>query len=177
MKRSSQQILDEWLVTCSQSGDQQALNRLLQRWRPRLLVYARRQLGDAEAAKDVVQETLLSVTKEIRKLRDVATFPKWCYQILHRRGCDWIARKQRQRHNDEVLVVENIEQTEPGFDPVLQRALNTLDTEHHQTLRLFYLEGFSLIEIAQIFSVPVGTVKSRLFNGRQKLKQYLESQE
>ncbi len=177
MKRSSQQILDEWLVTCSQSGDKQALNRLLQRWRPRLLAYAHRQLGDVEAAKDVVQETLLAVTKEIRKLKDVATFPKWCYQILHRRGCDWIAKKQRQRRNDDVLILESVEQDEPGFDPVLQKALNTLDTDHYQTLRLFYLEEFSLVEIAEIIRVPVGTVKSRLFNGRLKLKQYLENQE
>ncbi len=177
MKRSSQQILDEWLVTCSQSGDKQALNRLLQRWRPRLLAYAHRQLGDAEAANDVVQETLLAITKSIRQLKDISTFPSWTYQILHRRGCDWIAKKQRQRRDDEVLVVDTIEQNEPDFDPVLQKALRTLDNDHYQTLRLFYLEEFSLVEIAEIIRVPIGTVKSRLFNGRQKMKQYLENQE
>lgn len=177
MKRSSQQILDEWLVTCSQSGDKQALSRLLERWRPRLLVYAQRQLGDAEAAKDVVQEALLTVSKDLRKLKDPVAFPKWCYQILHRRACDWIAKKQRQRRNDEVLVVDTIEHSNPNVDPALQKALSSLDTEHYQTIKLFYVEEFSLIEIAEIFRVPVGTVKSRLFNGRQKLKQYLENQE
>jgi len=56
MKRDSEQILTEWLVSCAQYGDSRALNHLAKIWRPRLLRYAGRQIQDEEAAKNLCRK-------------------------------------------------------------------------------------------------------------------------
>ncbi|MEX1034266.1 MAG: sigma-70 family RNA polymerase sigma factor [Cellvibrionaceae bacterium] len=174
MQRRPQQILDEWLVACSQAGDAKAFQRLLQRWQPRLIAYAQRQLGDREGAADVAQDTMLAIASNLKKLKDPAAFPKWAYQILHRNGCNWVGRQQRQRRDDAVLMQVEEPATLCEEDSLLRAALYALDSEHYHAIRLFYLEGFTLNEIAQITDIPLGTAKSRLFNARQKLKEFIE---
>jgi RNA polymerase sigma-70 factor (ECF subfamily) len=56
----------------------------------------------------------------------------------------------------------------------LRQAIHTLPTEHRHLLSMFYIEGMSLLEIADVLSVPLGTVKSRLHSIRQELKQVIE---
>ena len=176
MQRSSQHILDEWLVACSQAGDKRAFERLLRRWHPRLLNYAKRQLRDQEGAKDVVQDTLLTVSKDLRKLKDPVAFPRWVYRILHRRGCDWIAAQQRQRHNEDTNVGVDVVDGDELTARAIQQGLRQLPREHYLTMYFFYLEEFSLHEIALIMDIPIGTVKSRLFTARQQLKELLGGQ-
>ncbi len=57
---------------------------------------------------------------------------------------------------------------------LLQKAVLTLPTNQQLVLRLFYLEGYSLKEMSQILEISMGTVKSRLFYGREKLKTILK---
>ena len=94
----------EWLVVNSQLGDRAAFDELLTAWQPRLIAYAVRRLRDREAARDVVQECLLSMTRGIGSLRDPAAFPAWCYQLLERR------------------CVDHLRQTGEGKGPVRPRA-------------------------------------------------------
>jgi len=176
MQRSSQQILDEWLVTCSQAGDKQAFERLLQRWQPRLLSYAQRQLRDKDGAYDVVQECLLTVAKGIKNLNDPAAFPNWIYRILHNKGCDWISARQRQRRDDQLTLAETDTKASESDNRLVQQGLGQLAREHYLTVYFFYIEEFSLHEIAVIMDVPPGTVKSRLFTARKKLAQLLDAE-
>lgn len=176
MQRSAKQILDEWLVVSSQIGDRKAFHRLIERWYPRLLAQARGQVRDHDGAADVVQEALVIVAKDIHRLKDPAAFPHWLYRIVYRRGCDWICQRQRQRREAQALTLETDITVSDNDEEVVRQGLKSLDNEHYQTMRLFYLEGFSLVEIGEIMSVPVGTVKSRLFNARQKLKDILTDQ-
>ncbi len=59
----------------------------------------------------------------------------------------------------------------------MNAALNQLPPELNQVVRLFYLEGFHVKDIAEVVDIPLGTVKSRLFSARQHLKDYLEESE
>ncbi|MBU2986786.1 sigma-70 family RNA polymerase sigma factor [Saccharophagus degradans] len=181
MKHDSEQILNEWLVAAAQAGDSAALQRLIARWQPRLLSYSVSQLQDREAAQDVVQEVMLQITKKLMQLQDPAAFPKWAYQILQRRGIDWIRRKQTRRKYEQPMPddeshVELGGTTTPDHaqNISLQQALHSLEPEAQQIIRLFYMEGFSVQEIGSIIDKPEGTVKSRLFAARNKLKQVLE---
>ena len=174
MKRSSQHILDEWLVVCSQGGDKQAFERLVQRWQPRLVVYAERQLGDRDGAHDVVQDCLLTVAKNLNSLKDATAFPKWIYQILHFKGCDWIKTRQRYRRSDRIEVEPESTQGDSSISRLVQQGLGQLERDHYLTIYFFYIEEFSLHEIALIMDVPIGTVKSRLFTARKKLATLIE---
>ncbi|MBT8336902.1 MAG: RNA polymerase sigma factor, partial [Gemmatimonadetes bacterium] len=139
--------------------------------------FALGQLGDAEAAKDATQESLVSISRGIHRLEDPASFPKWAYQIVVRRCADW-QRKEirwRSRHvTDSAAVIENTRSSQPDYSAdteVVRRAIALLEPELRSVVRLFYFESFRLKEIAELLEVPVGTIKSRLYYARKKLKQ------
>ncbi len=176
MKRDSTQILTEWLVLKAQSGDSQAMNLLAKQWYPILLRYAAYQIQDDESAKDVVQETLIAVSKGIRKLNDPAAFSRWIYQILHRRGVDYVRNRIKERSNDNSYIefdnkVFDEDRMASSID--IQRALRNLKDNSYQLVHLHYLHGFNSREIATITGIPEGTIKSRLHAARNHLRQLL----
>jgi len=173
MNRNSDQILTEWLVLNAQSGKAAAMDQLLRTWYPKFLRYSAHQLRDSEAAKDVVQETLVTVAKKITSLKDPVAFPKWAYQILHHRGVDYQRSEIRRRNREATEIVE----TQPEFDSetgeIVRDALTALDGLSYNVIHLHYLHDLSLRDIAAICCIPVGTVKSRLHTARGKLKNLL----
>ena len=181
MHRNSDNVLTEWLVLSAQGGKAVAVNRLLKIWYPKFLRYSTRQLNDSDAAKDVVQDTLVLIARKIRKLKEPAAFPKWAYQILHRRGVDYqrseIRRRTREAKSEPAdSPVPGDANPEFEFDTqqTVHDALAELDSTSYIVVHLYYLHDLSLREIASICSIPVGTVKSRLHTARGKLKKLLE---
>ncbi|MEL7187565.1 MAG: RNA polymerase sigma factor [Pseudomonadota bacterium] len=181
MKRNSDYILSEWLVLNAQSGNAAALNQLLKMWYPKFLRYSTGQLHDRDAAKDVVQDTLIAVARKIKNVNDPVAFPKWAYQILHRRGVDHQRAEIRRRGReakDEYSTSVSPDDMNPMSDvdteQAVRHALTGLDGHCYAVVHLYYLHGFSLREISTICCVPVGTIKSRLHTARGKLRKLLE---
>ena len=182
MDKTKDQSYNEWLVINSQLGDSQALNELLKNWDQRFYLYAVRKLGDHEAAREVVQECLLSITKNLKQLKNPAAFPKWSYQVLNRRCADYFRKSLKIQQRQSSLSIEDIEQTLDGSDQArkqeekltIEQALNHLDPGLALLLKLYYQESFRILEIAEITGIPEGTVKSRLFYARKMLASLLE---
>lgn len=182
MQSNSEKLLTEWLVLNAQSGKAAAIDQLLRIWYPKFLRYSEHQLRDREAARDVVQETLLTIARKITSLKDPAAFPKWAYQILHRRGVDNqrkdIRRRQREvseENPDTFAAEETNNERRDETDSMVRVALKSLDELSYNVIHLFYLHGLSQNQIATVCSIPVGTVKSRLHNARGKLRHLLET--
>jgi len=182
MDKTKDQSYNEWLVINSQLGDSQALNDLLKNWDQRFYLYANRKLGDHEAAREVVQECLLSITKNLYQLKNPAAFPKWSYQLLNRRCADYFRKTSKIRQHQSSLSIEDIEQAIGGTEQAVQleksltieQALKHLDSELALLLKLYYQESFRILEIAEITGLPEGTVKSRPFYARKMLASILE---
>ena len=173
MQRDSEQILTEWLVLHAQSGSPEALEQLLKLWYPKLRRYASRQMRDPEAAKDVVQETLLAAAKRIRQLDDPAAFPKWLYRILQRRLVDHLRAQIRRRRYDAPAAAADSSAATPEAGTPLEDALASLAAESYRIVHLHYLIGLSVKEISSLIEVPEGTVKSRLHSARAQLRNLL----
>ncbi|WP_289031804.1 sigma-70 family RNA polymerase sigma factor [uncultured Paraglaciecola sp.] len=179
MKRSSEQILTEWLVINCQMGDVVAMQKLLKIWYPKLLRYAFRQIGEQQKSEDAVQNALEVMTSKLSKLKDSAAFPKWIYQILHHKCADIIRQNQRQKNivNSYQKFVESENEyrlnskNEDGlcFDGMVRN----LPNEIYQLVHLYYLEGLSVVEIQQVLDIPLGTVKSRLYHARNLIRHNL----
>ena len=88
---------NEWLVIESQRGEKNAFNTLIKNWEQRYFLYALNRLKSPEAAKDVTQESLISISKSLRKLSDPASYPKWSFRIVERRCVDWLRKTVRAR--------------------------------------------------------------------------------
>ncbi len=181
MNRDAQQVLTELLVLKAQGGNEGAFAELYSLWAPHLHRLASVQVGDAGAADEVVQDAWVAIARGIRRLDDPACFPRWAFRILGRRGSDWIRRRQTERrHIAELAAAQVSGDTAPGPRPepddvvALREAIIRLEPESRELLHLFYELDLSVAEIADVLDVPAGTVKSRLYNLREKLRQQME---
>lgn len=177
MKRTTEHILTEWLVLNAQLGEKDAFEQLLRIFYPKLLRFATRQLGDADAAKDVVQSILEVVSKDLGRVKDPAAFTGWLYQILHRKSVDHIRQVTRQRRLGNAVQAESeitgaVYET-PAEKVDVDNLLVGLGGDDYQVVHLHYLEGLSIREISQALALADGTVKSRLFHARGQLRKLL----
>jgi len=183
VNRDSERIYDEYLVAAAMTGDRPALSRLVARWQPRLYRHAWRVLGDAERAKDMVQEAWVEILRGIGRLEDVVAFPAWAYRIVTRR-----CQRSFQRTSREIV---DFDADEPGADAQateddagelaaeltnVAEAIEKLPPLQRAVLALFYIEELSVAEIAIATDVPPGTVKTRLLNARRKVRALLEGE-
>jgi RNA polymerase sigma factor (sigma-70 family) len=183
VKRDSERIYDEFLVATAITGDQPALLRLIARWQPRLIRHAWRVLGDAERAKDMVQEAWMEILKGLERLDDVAAFPAWAYRIVTRRCQKYFVSAGRTQ---PVPENEGTEQSPEAPEhasgefaaelSIVLEAVGKLPAPQRATMALFYLEEFSVAEIAIATDVPPGTVKTRLMHARRNVRAILDGE-
>ena len=182
MCRTPEDIQDELLVLQCQEGDREALRTLIARWQPRFGRLAWRLTREREAARDVVQETWLAIVRGLRRLDDPARFRAWAYRIVTHKCADWTRRRVTRRNVEREL--QDAAASTAGRPPndrdsrdgaeMLRCALAALPDDQRAILSLHYLDGMSVREIGLVLDVPQGTVKSRLYHARERLKQALE---
>lgn len=164
-------LLDGLLVTLALAGDQRAAARLHARWHPRLLRTARRHTGDGELAQAAVQECWLSIWRGLPGLREADRFAPWAFGILRRRCAEQVSTRAAERaRTGEAELAEQGHDPAPDERLAITQAFAALSPAHRLAAHLFFVEGLSLAEIAQVQDVPAGTVKSRLFHARRQLK-------
>lgn len=168
--------LDIYQVGLAVEGDRRAFDLLYRRWHPQLLRFANRLTRNADEARDVMQEASLTIARDIHKLRDIEHFSAWAYTIVRRRAADHIDRAVRARR---ILTEMPVPDSQAGPDGAisLRQALAHLPDKDRLMLTLFYVDGLSGTEIAAALGIPIGTLKSRLFTARQKLKAIYETDE
>ncbi len=175
---AAMRAMTELLVLRIQEGDADASRLLVRLWHGRLRAHARRQTGRDDAADDVVQEAWLGIIRGIRRLRDPGQFPAWAYSIVTRQAALWIRKRQRHRSVERESSITP-EPTPPPAQPIgaetdverLQHAMAALDPAERAMLHLRYDTDLSTDEIAVAMHIPAGTVKSRLFAIRRKLRE------
>ncbi len=170
---------DGLLVVRCQARDELAFRELVRRWEPRLYYYLRRMIEDESAVWDVLQNTWLAVFRHLPRLEDARKFPGWLYRIAHDQAVNWLQKEKRYVcQPDEQL--ESLAECEDSLSnptedaALIHQALSTLSPPHREALTLFYLEGFSLLQIANIVGLPEGTIKSRLHQARKNLAKTLK---
>jgi len=174
----SEAILDELLVLQCQQGSAQAFAKLVDRWQERLLRHACRLIHDEDAAWDIVQETWIAIINGLHRLDDVAAFPAWAFRIMTNKCGDWQRKQHRRRKvRGELADRSTHSRQATGATQMrsgtLKEGMKALSPEQRAAVALYYLEGFSIAEVAEIQSVPEGTVKSRLHHARNFLRRYL----
>ena len=170
----NKQVYLEYLVLNSQQGDNKALEELIDYWQPRLLKHAWYLTNDQEVAKDIVQDSWIAAMKGLRSLRDPSRFRAWIYKVITYKCADWSRQNQRQKKLQKEMPHTMLDHTsESDSNDDFYSVLNTLDTKYKTILSLYYLEEMSIAEVAEILKISQGTVKSRLYHARNKLKQKL----
>ena len=168
------------LVLRCQAGDEQAFGRLVGLFGGRTLRYLRGLVGDA--AEDVQQEVWLGVYRRIGTLANPRAFRTWLFQSTRHRAIDYLRSRKREREllTDIATAVDIPEHGDREMDdaPVdaeaLDAALALLSPVHREALLLRYRDGMSYAEIALVVGCSIGTVRSRLHNAKERVRERLE---
>ena len=171
----SGRVYDELLVLHVQNGDRRALERLAARWQPRLLRSARRFTGDDELARDAVQESWINIVGGLSRLSDPAKFLGWAFTILRRRCADRVTAHAKNRPRPDALTEANAPAIAPSGEDqtAIVQAFASLPEDQRMAATLYFIERLKLDGVATATGAPIGTVKSRLFTARQRLKEAL----
>jgi RNA polymerase sigma-70 factor (ECF subfamily) len=121
-------------------------------------------------AEDLVQECLLLAWRSFHQLREGSNAKAWLFRILF--NCWYGQGRKSRKAPATVPLTAGIRTTTPAFDEAMEvsRALDALPGDHRTVLLLGVVEGLTCKEIAEILSVPVGTVMSRLSRARQAIR-------
>ncbi len=180
-----QERSDEQLMAAVMAGDQVALAALVTCHHAPLLGYLYRLVGgDRQLSEDLVQETLLHVLRQ-RTYQANRPFKPWLYVIATNLARDYFksaAVRQGWRGGDEEEALLHLYDSAAGPEEYalaaeqgseVRAALAQLREEYRVVLLLRFYQGFSLQEIAETLHIPLGTVKSRLSVGVQRLRNML----
>tara|TARA_Y100000996_G_C22545489_1_gene651628 strand:+ start:1523 stop:2131 length:609 start_codon:yes stop_codon:yes gene_type:complete len=180
MKVSNKSI-DLGLVKRVKAGDYQAFDLLVLKYQSRLISTAFKYVKDIQIAEDITQESLIKSFKSINSFREDSSFYTWVYRITVNTAKNFLISKKRK---DELLQtdlseegsidIESVNTDTPDeiFDAtelqsIITRTLNQLGEETKTALTLREFEGLSYEQIAEVVNCPVGTVRSRIFRGRE----------
>lgn len=183
---------DADLVERCRYGDAEAFAELYARYGGLVFNLALRHLGDREEAADLTQEVFLRVHRHLRGFRGQSSLKTWIYRIALNRCRSWRAR---YRPLEQGLAEEGTPPAEAA--PVLVetrrgpeeraaaaeasahllRRLRELPRPFREAVYLRDLEELGYEEIAQVLRVPIGTVRSRIARGRERLRRTLEPEE
>lgn len=175
------------LLTATAAGDEKAFQELYKSAAPQLLAIARRMLGDPSQAEDVLQQTMITAWNsagEYDPQRAAAT--TWLTSIIRNNAIDHIRRHGRReavmsddRHDILATLGQDADAgpDEPLSQKVEQRILHCfgkINREHAGCIQLAYLDGLTFPEIAEQVQRSLGTVKSWVRRGMQKLRECIE---
>ncbi|MFO7716381.1 RNA polymerase sigma factor [Desulfosarcina sp.] len=181
---------DEELILRLQRGDEWAFQLLVRRFRKKIFSIAFGITLDAEESQDIMQEVFLQVYRSIGNFRGDASLPTWLHRITVNQCLNWKrrwARRFKWLHlsadsSDDrsaaepasVLPTPEMQMVNVQTGVQVDRALKLLPEQARTVFVLKELEGLSYEEIAAATGVKLGTVRSRLFHARRRLKEILE---
>lgn len=171
-------IFDGLLVLQYQAGNADAFRLLVSRHHKKLCRHAYWYTHDIDAAKDVAQDCWGVILAKLHTLRDPNLFGSWALRIATRKALDYLKKEKRelQERTEFTRSTSKGEDTDmqEAKEQKLSRAMLDLPPHQQQVLHLFYKESHSLREISKILDISEGTVKSRLYHAREKLKLVLK---
>ena len=170
-------------------GDVNAFEKLVLEYEKSVYAITQRMTGNAEDAADMTQETFIKAYNSLSSFRGDSKFSVWLYRIATNVCLDFL--RSRSRKPTVSLSVEDDDGEEVELDiadesqsperllergltrDAVRRGLNALSPEYRQILLLREIQGLSYEEIADVLTLEVGTVKSRIFRARKRLCAFL----
>ncbi|HEX5973858.1 MAG TPA: sigma-70 family RNA polymerase sigma factor [Rubrobacteraceae bacterium] len=189
MDRGRQYLLlaDEELISLAGQGEAQAFAVLYDRHSRAAYSLAYRMMGEKHAAEDLVQDGFLKVWRGAESYRvERGSVRTWILSIVHNRGIDQLrSTASRRRTQEKVEASAPVSQPSEAFAETLRNsqreqvreALGTLPQEQLKILELAYFSGYTHVEIAELLSLPLGTVKGRMRLGLKKIRDYFDSED
>jgi RNA polymerase sigma factor (sigma-70 family) len=175
---------EELLVRRAAAGDERAYSRLIQAYQSRLYNFVRSMVQNEELAEDITQESFVKAYFNLNKLKEPARFKSWLFRIANNNTLDYLRKKKLPVQDvDESVRESYVDVGSPEAGAIegersahIWSALAKLKPEQRNILVMCDIQGLSYAEIAEALGVPFGTVQSRIFYARKKLKEHLDTE-
>ncbi|MBN2573966.1 MAG: sigma-70 family RNA polymerase sigma factor [Deltaproteobacteria bacterium] len=182
---TNETVAEPDLLAAARRGDRAALSELLARHQQRVFGFGVKMCGDPEDAKDVAQETLLTMARTVRDFRGQSSLSTWLYTVA-RSFC--IKKRRRSKgapaqhepldkaaHERQAAPWPTPEQMLLGREAreTVTAALDALEPEAREVVILRDIEGLSAADVAEVTGISVAAVKSRLHRARAALRERL----
>ena len=187
-KKSTNKDIDLALVRRARAGDYRAFDLLVVKYQSRLISLAFKFSKDLQLAEDIVQDSLIKSFKSLDSFREDSSFYTWVYRITVNTSKNFLVSKKRKdellasdMHEDGSLDLNSIESDNPEnllkaseLKDILTSTLDQLGEDTKTALTLREFDGLSYEQISEIVNCPVGTVRSRIFRGREVLEEAIK---
>ena len=179
---------DNELIELFQEGEEEVFDVLVKRYSPAMVNFFYRVCWQRELAEDLAQEVFIKLYRNLGRFSTTGSFKAYIYKIAKNVWIDFLRSKKGQSELSKnvvsassEIVLNNLKSREPSAEEVvyynekveiLQETVNQLSEEHKMAFML-YQDDMKYSEIAEVLSIPEGTVKSRLHHVFNKLKKAL----
>ena len=174
------------------NGDNGAFDFLIRKWQGPIYQLAFRYVGNEHDAKDVCQNTFIRAYKNIKKLKDEASFSTWLYRIAVNLCKDELKKRKKKARVDLSLLESNESYSEHFANPgnkgieenimekdiqeIVKRIVNSLSEEQKMVVILKEYQGLKFREVADVLKISENTAKSRMYYALNNIKNMLEKQ-
>lgn len=173
---------DLQLVAASKGGDQDAFAQLVQRYQRRVFNLVYRMLQQYEEANETTQETFLAAWQGLPAFRGDARFATWLYRIAYNCSLKQLEQRKRDKalqvaleaEQDDAKLVDT-EMDVRDRQALVREHLSHLPAKYRIVLILRHLQDMTYEEMAEILTMPIGTIKTHLFRARNLLKERLQA--
>ena len=179
MKHDDAQLIQRVL-----DGDDTAFSVLVKKYQRSVHALAWRKIGDFHIAEDITQDTFLKAYQRLSTLKEPQRFASWLYVIATNYCKMWIRKKRLSTQSLEdinstaleratysgYVIAENEQTTAAAQREVVKKLLAKLQESERTVITLHYLGGMTYKEISEFLGVSVGTIKTRVYRARRRLK-------
>ena len=165
-----------WVSQVVLFGDKKAFDKLTCKYQsPIRRFFLNLTAGDGQLSDDLAQETFIKAYLNINAFKGISGFSTWLYRIAYNVFYDSV-RAQKHYSDIDEQIIDSQHQTQNEFSAEkldIYKALKLLRKEEQSAVLLFYMEDKTHNEIAKIMNCPLGTVKTYILKGKEKLSVYL----
>ena len=183
LKKSSKDK-DLILVRRAKRGDYKAFALLVLKYQSRIIGISMKFVKDIHIAEDIAQESFIKAFKSLISFREESAFYTWLYRIAANTSKNYLTSKKRKKEYSESEVFSSEDANVDIFDipggdspeeilaannlrEVIFESLSNLPEDIRTAISLREFEGLSYEEISEVLDCPIGTVRSRIFRGRE----------
>lgn len=168
-----------WVSQVVLLDDKRAFDRLVQKYQSPVRRFLQNlTMGDSSLSDDLAQETFIKAYLNIRSFQGISAFSTWLYRIAYNVFLDSVrARKYYDDLNIAEIDMKNSTSIDYSYEKAdIYTALKCLRKDEKAAILLCYVEDKTHQEIARIMNMPLGTVKTNILKGKEKMVEFLTKQ-
>ena len=168
---------DRAAIERCRSGDPDGFRPLVERYERQAVAHALAIVGNREDALDAVQEAFVDAYRALDRFDSQRRFYPWFYVLLRNRCFKLLQQRKQQPPATTLAAVDNqlVHSPSAGNLANVHEALAALHAADREIILLKHIDGLTCDELAQRLEIPAGTVMSRLYHARQRLREKLET--